>query len=43
VADAMHDGFESAKAAAYSAAEALNDNVDTLKDKAGKEPILFSR
>ena len=39
----MHDGFESAKAAAHSAGEALNDEVDTLKDKAGKKPVLFAR
>ena len=39
----MHDGFESAKVAAHSAAEALNENVDTLKDKAGKKPVRLSR
>ena len=32
----VSEGAAQAKAAAHSAADAINENVDTLKDKAGQ-------
>jgi hypothetical protein len=39
----VNDGVANAKAAAKSASETVNENVETLKDKACKLHLIYSK